>query len=368
MRVTVHCPDLAKASTGDRTALGIIRELAHLECLRIADTDSTAPWHFSIEERDEESGFGAVKLRGPNGAWADIAMYHRPWAAEAKRLLGDVRDQDLGVQQLLLHLPTLEGHLQARRDVFVTTVPELLALRDRVPDANLRTPSAGLKLIGLYLRAVEDFTVRSFSNGADRFDRGLFYWVLCRERLPSMWRYFAACVRRGGVVHDNSEYLGASILNRVVRALQARDEVGFRFFQRQNNSTRDGMLYHFDYLTVMLSGALDAQARLTRRACQLAKPPVRKTSFRNPEFRRAIEVGGCQALAQVINDARFLAFQRLLGALRNTVHSTGLHGAAFVSGGQAETSIVRVLEDEEVVWASSGGRAARKVDQTPLGK
>jgi hypothetical protein len=45
------------------------------------------------------------------------------------------------------------------------------------------------------------------------------------------------------------EYLGNSILDRCVRVLQARDEVGFQFYKRQDNSTRDAMLYHFDYLT-----------------------------------------------------------------------------------------------------------------------
>jgi len=360
LRVTVHCPNPEGLSTEDRLALDIIRELAHLKSLRIADTDSAAPWQLSIEVEADQGGFGAIKLRSPNGAWADIAMHHRPWNTEAIHLLGVGSESDPRVQQLLPHLPIVEGHRQAQRDVLVTTVPELLALRSRAPDANIRTASEGLKVIGLYLRAIEDFTVRSYSNGADRFDRGLFYWVLCRERLPSMWRYFAACLRHASVAHDNTEYLGSSILNRSVRALQAKDEVGFRFFQRQNNSTRDGMLYHFDFLTLMLSGAFDAEARVARRAYQVTKPALRTTTFRNEGFRRALEAAGGTELAQVTGDSKFLAFQQFLGALRNTVHSAGLQSAAFERDGQPQTSIVRVLEDEAIVWSSSGELGKRE--------
>jgi hypothetical protein len=39
-------------------------------------------------------------------------------------------------------------------------------------------------------------------------------------------------------------------------------------------------MYHFDYLTLLLAGALDAQAVVAHRAYEVGKPPESKAGFR----------------------------------------------------------------------------------------
>jgi len=88
----------------------------------------------------------------------------------------------------------------------------------------------------------------------ESFSRGRFYWVLARNKLPNMRRYFSGCVYAGAVRKDDTLYLGQSVLMRCARALEARDAIGFNFYIPQNNDVRDAIMYHFDYLMLLLSG------------------------------------------------------------------------------------------------------------------
>jgi hypothetical protein len=270
-------------------------------------------------------------------------MYPRDWIEEAIRLLGLGSRTDRRTRTFASYLPILEAHRQTGRDLFITTNRELLRLRSRISDANVMDVFEGLKLIGLYLRSQRIFTIPVGVRGKEPLDRGFFYFVLCRLRLPAMWRYFAACVHRGHAANDGMEYLGMSILDRCVRVLQARDEVGFDFYKEQDNSSRDRMFYHFDYLTFMLSGAFDAQARIAREVYAVTNVRKRYSNFRNRSFRQALETAGANSLMSVLKAPRFLSFQGLLAALRNTVHGTGLRGMG----------VVHEFESAQEVWDAS---------------
>ena len=353
LRITVYCPNSDELSTNEEFALGFIRELARLDSLRVVDTDSGAPWRMVVDAESKGRGVASVVFVGPEDRRVYCAFHPRDWIDEAIHLRRFGSRTDGRTRALASHLPVLEAHRQTHRDLFITTERELLQRRARVSDANVTDVFGGLKLIGLYLRSQRVFTIRVWDRGKENLDRGLFYWILCRNRLPAMWRYFAACVHRGHATHDGMEYLGSAILDRCVRVLQARDEVGFEFYKEQDNSTRDGMLYHFDYLTLMLSGALDVLARIAREVYVVTNVSKRETSFRNRRFRQAIKTGGAKSLMAVLNDPFFKNFQRLLGALRNTVHSTGLRGVGVIHAGQPQSSIVRVFEDAQEVWDAS---------------
>ncbi len=254
LRLTLHCPNPHELSQAEASALGLIRELGRLDILRVVDTDPAAPWRLLVDSEPKKRAVASAVFVGPEARRCYNAFYPRDWIDEAILLLGVGSRTERGTRKLASHLPVLEAHRQTHRDIFITTERSLLQRSFRMPDANIRNVFEGLRLMGLYLRSQRNFTIRVWDRGRESFDRGLFYWVLCRQRLPAMWRYFAACVQLGNVTHDGMIYLGSSILDRCVRVLQARDEVGFEFHKRQDNSTRDGMLYHFDYLTLMLSG------------------------------------------------------------------------------------------------------------------
>ena len=111
----------------------------------------------------------------------------------------------------------------------------------------------------------------------------------------------------------------------------------------------------------MLSGALDAQARVARRVYNITKVGARRTSFRNADFLDAIRTAGGQALADTVTGTDFREVQRFLAALRNSVHSIGLRGLGVSrQGHNADSSLVRVFEDERDVWEASGALGARE--------
>ena len=49
------------------------------------------------------------------------------------------------------------------------------------------------------------------------------------------------------------------------------------------------MMYHFDYLTLLLVGILDAQARIVHRAYGFTKPKEKHAGFRIDGFRNELK-------------------------------------------------------------------------------
>jgi hypothetical protein len=178
-----------------------------------------------------------------------------------------------------------------------------------------------------------------------------------------MWRYFSACVETEKVRHDDIVNLGESILSRCVRALQARDAIGEQFYVPQNNNTRDSMMYHFDYLTLVLAGAFDAQARVAYRAYKINRPTERNASFRNAssqgrEFIQALKCCGANDLHDLVSEQRFQALMTLIYELRNTIHGAGLHTCAYESSEQPQVSFISVPDE----YADKLWRAVEQCD------
>ncbi len=232
------------------------------------------------------------------------------------------------------------AHRVLGRDVFVTLAPYLLKSRNKkvLRPVNAKTPKEAAKIVGLFLRTRNNYTC-----GHTTINRGLFYWALARYRLPSMWKYFSACIASGKYRSDDIAYLGQSILTRGVRVLEAKDAIGGQFYLPQNNDTRDIMMYHFDYLTVLLSGIFDAQARVASRAYGITKPKERNVSFRNQEFQEKLEEAGAGQLSSLCIGQSFIDLMILLYELRNTIHGAGLPTFSELGSRPYEESFVKVL-------------------------
>ena len=260
LEVTVHVAT-QPADADERLALQLLREFAEHRSLDIADTTAGAIREFRIGEFDAQRGFRPVRITRPDGLTKCGVWGSEDWPALAASLCERYPEFGLPSDTLFQDISIAEAHRQNYRDLLITDSSRLLIARDRFPAANIRTLIDGVRVVGLYLRSRDDYTYQCFDRGGrSSLDRGLFYWVLCRQRLPAMWRYFAGCLAAAKVRRDDSDYLGNTVLVRLVRSLQARDEIGKQFYLAQNNSTRDVMLYHFDYLTLLLVGVLDARS------------------------------------------------------------------------------------------------------------
>ena len=134
-----------------------------------------------------------------------------------------------------------------------------------------------LTVIGLYLRSQGSFVISRHpaGRGTHNMNRGLYYWVGTRELLPSAWRWFSACVQYSTRVGDNSLLLlGQSVLQRVQRALQVRDEVHVALNKPQDNDTADDALSSLDVALLLLMGAVDATARVVHAVLGIVAVPT----------------------------------------------------------------------------------------------
>ena len=231
------------------------------------------------------------------------------------------------VKAMLDDLLIPSSHQQEKRDVLVTKSPMMLGNKEHVvQSANPRTPTEAAKIVGLFLRSRNDFTFKLVDSVRIGTNRGAFYWVLMRHSLPSMWRYYSACVMSEDHRKDRTLFLGLSILNRFSRALEARDAIGIGFYNKQNNDTRDSMVFHFDYLTLLLTGAFDALVRVTYRVYQLTKPKEYSTQlqFRKEEFLKELKNKGASNLVEYVSQPSVQALLEIVYNLRNTIHEASL--------------------------------------------
>jgi hypothetical protein len=133
-------------------------------------------------------------------------------------------------------------------------------------------PDSALAIVGLYLRSQDTYvTSRDPSGrGTHTMNRGRFFWVGTRELLPAAWRWFTGCLQhsRGGG-EERLVFLAQSVLQRVERALQVRDEVHVSLNRPQNNDTADEALASMDVMLLLLMGAVDATARVAHSALRI---------------------------------------------------------------------------------------------------
>jgi hypothetical protein len=220
-------------------------------------------------------------------------------------------------------------------------------------------PDQALPLIGLYLRAQGDFRITSNFT----CNRGLYYWVGMREVLPATWRWFAACVQHDAALgaHDFGE-LGQSLLQRVERALEARDRLHIALNQPQHNDTRREVLTALDDVLIDLMGAVDVSARVAHRVLGLPPAGEFRAAWQNTSWRAQLAQGAA-ALAKVTASGTVgLDALTILRLLRNSVHGTALQAIALQEADvRSELSMIGLPSDATDVLAAMerlGGEVA----------
>ena len=139
----------------------------------------------------------------------------------------------------------VEAHFALRRDIFITTSPFLLSKQQYFKHENIRTPLEALKIVGPFMRSRNDWTHEVNEHSRVQSPRDFFYLNLARSNLSTISGF--------------SFPLNETVLNRCLRALQARDEIGKLFYSYRKNDLNDQLLYHFDYLNILLVGVWDAR-------------------------------------------------------------------------------------------------------------
>lgn len=366
-----------------------------MECLRYADDGPPADAERHSDDIVGDWVIGWAVL-GPEEQGAPMGYRSVRWSTDDKRvtdsaLVGDVphaaaaddrTDAYSGLEPAVAAEQRRADALAARvaetigADIFITERQYLYKATWSVADGvTYCDVNDALRVIGLYLRSQGSFiTSRDpAGRGTHTMNRGLYYWVGTRELLPSAWRWFAACVQYSRAVgNDGLLLLGQSVLQRIQRVLQVRDEVHVALNKPQDNDTADDALSSLDVALLLLMGAVDATARVAHAVLgisgsvysagwQYEKKWVAKVSATAP---------GLGGLFQGDTDhAHALTILRLL---RNSIHGEALPALGVAVGRQRHGTLVGLPGPDQAellaAFAALGGDAAWGVEQLIPGR
>lgn len=294
LRITFHSQSLNDLSDEEAKALEALDEMACLTDIEALRTGDGVDGTIEIGQYDKALEYIPVLAKFKNGAIKGSNIYiGGSWPGITNHFLQGLDPEEARAKIIIQDILVAMAHHSLDQDLLITLSPNLLGERTEtlVRRVNSCKPSEAIQISGLYLRSRGNFIYSAGGNITHKMNCGAFYLVLTRHRLPNMWRYFSGCVEASKVLGDDILNLGQSIMVRCMRALEARDAIGEQFYLPQNNDTRDAILYHFDYLTLLLSGVFDALARVAYRVYQIQKPTDEKyASFRRKEFTTRLEI------------------------------------------------------------------------------
>jgi hypothetical protein len=323
--ITFHNSSFANIADDEKYALDILVELAKLDNVDAMSFDgSVSPKIlFDHESADEECiGLRTINTEGKTTSYYGVSksLLEPNYIANLLSFYSSIEEEEYRlIRQEILEA---KSHGALYRDIFVTSSAFLLKNKDKLNELNICTPKEALKIIGLYLRMNEKFEWISHIEGIEQFttSKRMFFQFLSRGLLPNSWKYLS-----GLGLHDKHEKLislGWSVLNRYSRALQARDEIGRLFYMPKTSSSEDQTAYHFDYLTILLTAALDVQALIINEVYNLGLKE-NNCGLRRDQFNKAINRNPSTSnFKTLLNNNR--NFINILHDLRNKIHSVSL--------------------------------------------
>jgi hypothetical protein len=344
LRITLHSESLIDLSSDEKEAIQIMRELGNLVELNVFETGPSDFPQIVIGESDPKDDVIPVKLihKGEIIKYTGVYPKNQLYIT-AEHLIDPQKQNKETIKEMFDTLVIALAHKKVGGDILITKSPILLSKRDQqiIKETCPYNPLEAGKLVGLFLRSRNIYTYQAGPNFQANTTQGLFYWVLARFHLPHMWRYFSACVLSQQIRGDDTLELGESILIRAVRALQARDYIGMQFFISQNDNTEDQIMYHFDYLTLVLSGALDAQAIIANRVYN-AITNERYAKFHWKDFKNALNTTISKSLYTLISKTEFENLHTLLHELRNTIHGAALKTFTYYKSGKQRQTLISI--------------------------
>lgn len=317
-------------------ALDLLVSFAPHPQVDVLTTDGSTPDRVVVGPLDAKHGYrpfnveradGTGFISGVAGNMPDVAReFAEPGdESEAERLMTLAR-----------------GAADHGSDALVTTSDLLLDgfPRNLVQEANPMPPEAAASLLGLFLRARDDFVFSIGPNYSERIDREGFYFVVMRELTPSSWRWFSACADNANHTQDDGlAMIAQSGMERIEYALRARDRLHERLQLPPTRDTATDAIFYFNVALLMLGGAFDAMALVAHRTHGITVDEHLVGWGRakwTPDLRRANPT-----LAQLMDrrqphrDAR-----DLVAVMRNTIHSDALRSVTWQSPGMRDERVV----------------------------
>ena len=331
IRITFHNSSFTNIDNDEKKALDILIGLAKLDDVDAMSFDGSVSSKIVIdhERADAENiGLKIVNVEGKTVLFSSVSKsFLKP--NFIGYLLGvysyNEEEKYRSIRQEILEA---KSHGALHRDIFITTSTFLLSNKEKLKELNICTPRDALKLTGLHLRMKGEFEWISHVTDRMHFitSRQTFYDFLSRGRLPSSWKYTS-----GLGLHRNRKILlplGWSVLSRYSRVLQARDEIGRLFYMRNTPSLKDQMQYHFDYLTILFTAALDVQALIINEVYNLRLKDF-DCGLRRKIFRKAIKNNSATNNLDILLTSKDDLIN-IIFDLRNKIHSISLETDFYI--------------------------------------
>ncbi len=261
-------------------------------------------------------------------------------------------------------------------DLFITERPYLFAATwDTAGGVLAMRPLDALPLVGLYLRAQEQFTVRQAHGGLGggiNMNRGGFYTAATYDLLPSLARWYGACeAHRAAVGGDELVFLAGSIVHRFQRALQDRDRVWFSLNRPTVGDASEDALDALDDVLLRLMGAVDITARVARVVLGL-DDSWRLRGWTSNRFRCEVRKAAPPLADLFASNTDCRRTLNVLARLRNSIHHTSLPEIRVSQGRGSHRTWVGLRDDEKDVVLEAadtlGGREAWGVVQPTPGE
>jgi hypothetical protein len=335
----------------------MLHDLTKFTAVEVIDTAPGALPYLEIEDRNRDGSTIPIAVKhGKNwkiksGIRASENLFNA-FASSVEKSRSEGFDRQSAYQDFLV----ARANYELDYDVLITLSSYLLDNRENpwIRSVNPRNPLEAVKIIGLLLRTRGGYRFEAMPNYFLEFDRRLIYRELLQRKLPNISLYIKACAHAEALGAAGITYLAESALVRCTRALQARDEVGALFYMPQSNESRDAMMYHFDYLALLLVGAFDAQARVARRVYGINRPNEMNTGFRRKEFLDALKGSSATALYNLVTEQHFSDLLDLIHLIRNSIHGSVWPTIASENYRDLEESFIKVPPPyKDKIWQAA---------------
>jgi hypothetical protein len=349
-------------------ALDLLRAFARRPGLEIYSTEPAAPRRIEFGANHVPHDAIEVRYVLPEGSRSAALYAATSWERHAR-----VEAEETGLDLIEIHKGLLLAQAAARHqvDALVTSTPILAMPRwsGHARNAHLTTPEEACALVGLFLRAHNDFTVQVEGNHNTFLEFERFYHGAATAALPSYlgWLHVAWTLWRDGRGPEPFK-LTRAVQARIGRALVARDYVSVRSRHWRPDETWGEALYFFESFLLSLHGAIDAFARLVHVALDLS-PRKRGAGFQHRAWRRMLVASASSPpLAKLLEaDAPFIAAVESIGVLRNFVHAEALSeellhddgGPAFIDHGKGVLVLHGESAERLTITTERAGGAAR---------
>ena len=273
----------------------------------------------------DERGVIPVEYVLPGGAGRRMAvMSSNDWISASARTTAE--EFGVPIQEATRSLTLAAACSRHEIDVLVNASPALALpyWRNLAEKAHAGGPEAAAALLGLYLRAHNDYTIDVEGRHATFLEDRRFYPAAAVAALPSYLTWLGDAVATWRTHSDPRPFaLVKGLRVRLGRALRARDYFNVRVRSPRPDDMWEEALFFFEGLLLSLNGALDAAARFCHLNYGLRGSP-RSANWSREEWREQL-LSAAPELEHVLDPAgRLVACRTLVSVLRNYIHGEAL--------------------------------------------